>query len=76
MEINPVNQDMRAFEWLMLWKDMVPLDHTVSLLQAIFFPKWLQVFEYYYFAFSTDPQSYYFLLQDTFFIIIKIRFKN
>jgi len=41
--INPVQQYIEPFQWLMLWEDMIPVHHFVALLEVEFFPKWLNV---------------------------------
>lgn len=41
--IDPSNQDMSPFLWVMAWADVMPLQHMVSLLEHSFFPKWHQV---------------------------------
>ncbi|XP_046846613.1 tuftelin-interacting protein 11-like [Xenia sp. Carnegie-2017] len=41
--INPHQQHLEPFTWVMSWKNIVPFQHFVSLLEKHFFPKWLQV---------------------------------
>jgi tuftelin-interacting protein 11 len=41
--INPAQQNLDAWNWLMAWLDMVPLHAIVTILQKNFFPKWIQV---------------------------------
>ncbi|XP_053576508.1 tuftelin-interacting protein 11 [Bombina bombina] len=41
--INPHQQHMDVFHWLMDWEGMISVSSLVSLLDKQFFPKWLQV---------------------------------
>lgn len=41
--INPLQQDLAAWNWVMTWSDLVPHPCMVSLLEKNFFPRWLQV---------------------------------
>ncbi|EDO49456.1 predicted protein [Nematostella vectensis] len=41
--INPHQQHLEPFHWVMSWKEIIPLQHFVSLLDKHFFPKWSQV---------------------------------
>jgi tuftelin-interacting protein 11 len=41
--INPSQQDIRPFDWLLGWLELVPMHHIVGILEAEFFPKWQQV---------------------------------
>ena len=41
--INPLQQDLGAWNWVMSWNDMVPHQCMVTLLEKQFFPRWLQV---------------------------------
>ncbi|XP_031564669.1 tuftelin-interacting protein 11-like [Actinia tenebrosa] len=41
--INPHQQHLEPFHWVMTWKGVIPLQHFVSLLEKHFFPKWFQV---------------------------------
>jgi tuftelin-interacting protein 11 len=41
--INPMQQYLEPFQWVMLWEDLIPQHHFVALLEAEFFPKWLNV---------------------------------
>lgn len=41
--INPANQDMTAFNMLMMWSDVIPPLYFTSILDGEFFPKWLTV---------------------------------
>jgi tuftelin-interacting protein 11 len=43
MAINPHNQDIGPFEWVMAWRDMLPAHHYATMLDQHFFPKWMQV---------------------------------
>ena len=41
--INPHQQHMDAFYWVIDWEGMVSVSSLVGLLEKHFFPKWLQV---------------------------------
>lgn len=41
--INPHQQHMDAFYWVMDWEGMVSVSSLVGLVEKHFFPKWLQV---------------------------------
>lgn len=41
--INPHQQHLDAWTWVMAWSDIVPKTNMVTLLLKNFFPKWLQV---------------------------------
>lgn len=41
--INPHQQHMDAFFWVMDWEGMISVSSLVGLLEKHFFPKWLQV---------------------------------
>lgn len=41
--INPSQQKLDEWHWVMNWKDLMPLSNMVSMLEKCFFPKWLQV---------------------------------
>ena len=41
--INPSQQELDVWKWVMQWKDLIPLANMVTLLEKYFFPKWLQV---------------------------------
>eukprot|EP00794_Sanderia_malayensis_P003562 gene3562-4067_t len=41
--VNPHQQHLEPFQWIMSWKDMLSLQHIVSILEKHFFQKWLQV---------------------------------
>ena len=43
--INPHQQQIAPFEWVMAWRDMISIHHYASLLDKHFFPKWLQVLQ-------------------------------
>ena len=34
------------FTWVMAWKNIIPFQHFVSLLEKHFFPKWMQVYSF------------------------------
>ncbi|XP_072046087.1 tuftelin-interacting protein 11-like [Amphiura filiformis] len=41
--INPYQQHLEPFHWVMAWDDFVPKTAMLSLFEKHFFPKWLQV---------------------------------
>lgn len=41
--VNPHQQHMDAFYWVIDWEGMVSVSSLVGLLEKHFFPKWLQV---------------------------------
>jgi tuftelin-interacting protein 11 len=41
--INPNQQDMSRWQWVMDWKDLLPSATLVAMLEKHFFSKWLQV---------------------------------
>jgi tuftelin-interacting protein 11 len=41
--INPKNQDIEPWQWVMSWQDLIPHSIFVSLIENNFFPKWLKV---------------------------------
>ena len=43
MDINPHQQLLEPFHWVMGWKDIISVHHMVSILDKQFFPRWLQV---------------------------------
>ena len=50
--INPHQQQMEPFNWVMDWESMLSLSSLMSLLDKNFFPKWLQVSENTYITFN------------------------
>eukprot|EP00803_Ostreobium_quekettii_P005141 evm.model.scf_54.2 EVM.evm.TU.scf_54.2 scf_54:5179-15799(+) len=45
--INPLAQELAPFQWVMQWQDALPLNSMAGLLEAHFFPKWLQVLHHW-----------------------------
>lgn len=43
LAINPHQQYLDPWRWVMSWKDMMPVQPMVAMLEASFFPKWHQV---------------------------------
>ncbi len=41
--INPRQQNLEPWKWVMEWEDLIPIEHFTGLLETLFFPKWLQV---------------------------------
>ncbi len=42
-KINPSDQNLEAWNWIMEWRDLIPLANFISLLEESFFPVWLKV---------------------------------
>ncbi|PKA47859.1 Zinc finger CCCH domain-containing protein 22 [Apostasia shenzhenica] len=42
-QINPANQNLEQFNWVMTWAAVVPIQHMVNMLEIGFFSKWQQV---------------------------------
>lgn len=45
LDINPLQQDLDPFNWVLAWHPVMPAHHMVNLLEFRFFPKWHQVSE-------------------------------
>ncbi|XP_060079683.1 tuftelin-interacting protein 11-like isoform X1 [Ylistrum balloti] len=41
--INPHQQVLDPWHWVIAWRDLIPPKHMVAMLDKTFFPKWLQV---------------------------------
>lgn len=41
--INPHQQHLEPFHWVMEWKNIITQQHFISLLEKHFFPRWIQV---------------------------------
>ena len=41
--IEPTEQNLEAWYWVMDWQDLLPFNSFVSLIENFFFPKWLHV---------------------------------
>lgn len=41
--INPVQQSLDPWHWVMDWQDFLPPAEMLALLDTYFFPKWMQV---------------------------------
>ncbi|KMZ58060.1 putative Tuftelin interacting protein [Zostera marina] len=42
-QINPNNQNLDHFNWVMRWASVIPIHHMVTMLEVGFFTKWKQV---------------------------------
>ena len=41
-KINPSDQNLEPWSWIMEWRDLIPLASFISLLEECFFPEWLK----------------------------------
>ncbi|KAI3905813.1 hypothetical protein MKW98_006447 [Papaver atlanticum] len=42
-QVNPANQKLDEFRWVMSWATAIPSRHMVTILEVGFFPKWQQI---------------------------------
>lgn len=52
--INPQQQNLDIFKWVMRWQSLIPDHHMIALLENEFFPKWLEVLH----AWLTNTPNY------------------
>ena len=52
-QINPADQKLDQFNWVMLWASTIPVQHMVHVLEVDFFSKWHQVI--YHWLCSPNP---------------------
>ncbi|XP_072150124.1 septin and tuftelin-interacting protein 1 homolog 2-like [Setaria viridis] len=52
-QINPADQKLDQFNWVMLWASTIPVHHMVHVLEVDFFRKWHQVM--YHWLCSPNP---------------------
>jgi len=45
MELNPKQQNIEPFRWLMTWSELLPIKHVISVLENEFFPRWLEILQ-------------------------------
>nr|CAG8600928.1 13643_t:CDS:10 [Entrophospora candida] len=54
-EVNSINQDMKLFDCVMIWKDMFTSDSFSQLFAEEFFPKWLDALQLWI---TSDPELF------------------
>ncbi|KAL6616168.1 hypothetical protein ACP70R_038438 [Stipagrostis hirtigluma subsp. patula] len=52
-QINPADQKLDQFNWVMIWASTIPLHHMIHMLEVDFFSKWHQVL--YHWLCSPNP---------------------
>ncbi|KAG8092916.1 hypothetical protein GUJ93_ZPchr0012g20755 [Zizania palustris] len=52
-QINPANQKLDQFNWVIIWSSAIPVHHMVHMLEVDFFSKWQQVL--YHWLCSPNP---------------------
>ncbi len=42
LKINPSDQNLEPWNWIVEWRDLIPFSSFIALLEESFFPQWLQ----------------------------------